>query len=207
MSARETTSCEICYYSNDIVEGSVLICKQCGHKDRRFTNRSAKLSLVFSLTAMIFYIPANIFPFMTIELYGDKNSSTIWTGILSLLDQRSYAIALVVFLASILIPILKLLIIFYLSMSGRNGRHSKFKMELYGFVEAIGRWSMLDIFLLAILVAMVKLGHWTSVRPEAGAGMFALVVISTMLSSAYFDPRILWEQSREKSDAKGPSTI
>ena len=191
-------ACEVCFQSNEVVEGSVLVCSQCGHKDRRFTHRSARLSLVFSLTALIFYFPANLFPFMTIELYGNRNSSTIWTGITSLAQQRSYAIAIVVFLASVLIPLLKLLILFYLSLSGRNGQHSRFKMKLYDFVEVIGRWSMLDIFLLAVLVAMVKLGHWTTVKPEIGSGLFLLVVIFTMMSSSYFDPRILWSRKNEK---------
>lgn len=133
---------------------------------------------------------------MTIELYGKTNSSTIWGGIVSLMDQRSYAIALVVFLASILIPVIKLLILFYLSLTGHTGQHAQFKLKLYHFVEAIGRWSMLDIFLLSILVAVVKLGHWTTVHPGMGAAMFALVVIFTMMASAYFDPRILWERKK-----------
>lgn len=152
------------------------------------------------MTAMIFYIPANIFPFMTIELYGNRNSSTIWTGTTSLIQQRSYAVALVVFLASILIPIMKLMILFYLSAAGQAGHRSKFKMSLYHFVEAIGRWSMLDIFLLAILVAMVKLGHWGTVEPGLGSAMFLMVVIFTMMASAYFDPRILWEEKDEKTN-------
>lgn len=191
--------CSICTHSVEVVEGQVIVCPQCGHRDRRATIRSARLSLVFSLTALIFYIPANMFPFMTIELYGNRNSSTIWSGIVSLMEQRSYAIALVVFLASILIPIVKLLILFYLALASTNGHRSRFKMNLYHFVEAIGRWSMLDIFLLAILVAMVKLGNWTSVQPEMGAAMFALVVIFTMMASAYFDPRILWERKNEET--------
>lgn len=187
------STCRVCSHPVHIEDGKVTICPHCGHRDRSSTRRSARLSLVFSLTALIFYVPANIFPFMTIELYGNRNSSTIWTGTKSLIEQRSYAIALVVFLASMLIPILKLVILFYLSLYGGNGHHQRFKMNLYHFVESIGRWSMLDIFLLAILVAMVKLGHWTTVQPGLGAAMFALVVIFTMMASAYFDPRLLWE--------------
>lgn len=196
----ETYNCTVCHTPLTPIEGQVTVCEKCGHRDRRFTNRSARLSMVFSLTALIFYIPANIFPFMTIELYGNRNSSTIWTGTTSLIEQKSYAIGAVVFLASILIPILKLLILFYLSAAGRAGHRSRFKMNLYHFVEAIGRWSMLDIFLLAILVAMVKLGHWTTVQPGLGSAMFALVVIFTMMASAYFDPRILWEEENEKTN-------
>lgn len=189
--------CQICLNPLEVKAGEVLICEQCGHKDKRFTTKSARLSLIFSLTALIFYFPANLFPFMTIELYGSRNSTTIWGGIVSLLDERSYAIAVVVFLASILIPVLKLAILFYLSLTGHNGSHRHFKMKLYQFVEAVGRWSMLDIFLLAILVALVKLGHFTTVQPERGAALFAMVVVFTMLSSAYFEPQAIWENNNE----------
>lgn len=153
--------------------------------------------MAFSLTALILYIPANVFPFMTIELYGRTNSSTILGSIRSLMDQKSYSVAMVVFLASFLIPILKLLILFYLSATARNGVRPEFKMKLYHFVEAIGRWSMLDIFLLAVMVAIVKLGKLTSVHPEPGSMLFLMVVLFTMLASAYFDPRILWEKQNE----------
>ena len=151
---------------------------------------SARLTLVFALSALILYLPANIFPFMTLEFYGRRDSSTIWAGVKSLMQQQSYTVAIIVFLASILIPCVKLLILFYLSLTGHNGQHVEFKKNLYIFVEAIGRWSMLDIFLLAIFVALVKLGHWATVEPEIGSFLFALVVVFTMLASACFDPRI-----------------
>ena len=194
----KTSFCEVCNSSLSHTPGEVSICGTCGHRDYSQTRRSSQLSLVFTLTALIFYIPANLFPFMSIELYGNRNSSTIWSGTISLAEDGSYGIALIVFLASILIPALKLIILIYLSLTGGNGRRQKFKMRLYHFVEAIGRWSMLDIFLLAVLVAMVKLGHWTTVEPEKGSIMFALVVIFTMLGSAYFDPKVIWEKN-EKS--------
>ena len=193
--------CVICEYPLEVIKGEPATCERCGRTDHRHSRHSAKLCLVFSLTAMIFYVPANIFPFMTIEMYGRTNSSTIWSGIVQLLDQRSYFVGGVVFLASMLIPIMKLLILFYLSLTGSNGQRTHFKMKLYRFVEAIGRWSMLDIFLLAILVAIVKLGHFTTVTPERGSTLFLFVVIFTMMASAYFDPRILWEKENEKTDS------
>lgn len=193
--------CEVCDFQLEPVPGKVTVCGNCGHRDYSQTRRSSRLSLAFTLTALIFYIPANLFPFMSIELYGNRNSSTIWSGTISLAEDGSYGIALIVFLASILIPAVKLIILIYLSMTGANGQRQKLKMRLYHFVEAIGRWSMLDIFLLAVLVAMVKLGHWTTVEPERGSIMFALVVIFTMLGSAYFDPKIIWE-NHEKAVEK-----
>jgi paraquat-inducible protein A len=155
---------------------------------------SALPTLIFSLTALILYFPANFFPFMTLELYGNRNSSTIWSGIVSLNEAGSWPIAIIVFLASIVIPLLKLIVLFYLSLTAQNHRHLRFKRVLYQTVEAIGRWSMLDIFLLAILVAIIKLGAWTTAEPEVGSLLFAGVVIFTMIASAMFDPRFLGEE-------------
>lgn len=112
---------------------------------------------------------------------------------MSLAEKGSYFIALVVFLASLVVPFLKLGILFYLSLTANRNRNSRLKTRLYHFIEVIGRWSMLDIFLLAVLVAIMKLGPWTTVEPGLGAVMFAVVVIFTMLASAYFDPRLLWK--------------
>ena len=177
---------------------TTLTCQRCGHSHKNLKPKSARLTLAFSLTALILYIPANIFPFMTIELYGSRNSATIWGGIVSLAESGSLAIALIVFLASMLIPFVKLVILFYLTLFSSVG-NPKFNTKLYYIVESIGRWSMLDIFLLAVLVAIMKLGPWTVVQPGIGSLLFAIVVIFSMLASAYFDPQNLWKDENENS--------
>lgn len=193
--------CPICTHPNELHGGlgHRVECSRCGHKIHEPKPKSAQLTAAFSMTALIFYIPANLFPFMTIELYGNRNTSTIWGGIMSLVEAGSIPIAMIVFLASIFIPIAKLIILFYLAFTGSNIGNPHFKTTLYNMVEALGRWSMLDIFLLAVLVAIMKLGPWTTVKPEIGSLMFALVVIFTMLASAYFDPQIIWKQEDGKS--------
>lgn len=173
------------------------VCERCGTPTRHINPLSTSWSLAFTLTALIFYIPANIYPFMTIELYGSRNSSTIWDGIISLVDAGSWPIALIVLLASIVIPFLKIMILFYLGLTASTHKHAKFKTRLYKAVEVLGRWSMLDIFLLAVLVAIMKLGPWTTVRPEPGALWFVLVVIFTIFASQYFDPKLLWEKEND----------
>lgn len=160
------------------------------------TSENARLTLVFSLTALILYFPANILPFMTLELYGNRNSSTVWGGIVSLAEGGSLVIAIIIFLASIFVPLLKLLILFYLSLTAHRDGRAQLKNRLHYVIEVIGRWSMLDIFLLAVLVAMMKFGKWTTVEPELGAVMFALVVIFTMLASACFKPPLLKNESK-----------
>jgi paraquat-inducible protein A len=195
--------CNVCSNHVLLPEGAreALQCDRCGHKFKKTEAESLQLTWAFALTALIFYVPANIFPFMTIELYGKTNTSTIWGGILSLFESGAWTVALIVFLASIVIPAMKLVILFYLAFTARTRRNSRFKTKLYYFVEAIGRWSMLDIFLLAVLVAIVKLAPMATVQPEFGSLMFAMVVIFTMLASANFDPKFLWSpENEEKSD-------
>lgn len=128
---------------------------------------------------------------MTIEMYGKSNSSNIWNGVVQLSEGGSFAVAGIVFLASIVIPFLKLIILFYLSLTTKSNKNQKMKTRLYFMVEAIGRWSMLDIFLLAVMVAVLKLDHWANVTPEIGSVLFAGVVIFTMLASAFFNPLLI----------------
>lgn len=203
MHSTESTTYYICHWCSHAIlvkdeANSGLTCDRCGHKNHSVKPKSAFLTFIYALTALILIIPANIFPFMTIELYGSRSSSTIWSGCVALVEGGSWPIGLLVFVASILIPVLKLVILFYLSLTAKDNRSSLFKTKLYQIVESIGRWSMLDIFLLAVLVAIVKLGHWATVEPEIGSYLYAAVVIFTMLASASFDPQLLWNTETEK---------
>ncbi|WP_413560253.1 paraquat-inducible protein A [Bdellovibrio sp. HCB209] len=195
-----TERCRICGEALPTPEGKlpVVVCDTCGTLNRLDKNTSNQASFAYALTALVLYLPANIFPFMTLEVYGNKTTATIWEGIVTLSRAGSWGIALIVFLASILIPFLKLIILFYLSLTAHNTSHRRFKTRLYEIVEVIGRWSMLDIFLLAVLVSIMKLGPWAHAEPGMGSWIFALVVIFTMLSSAYFDPSKIWEKSNDK---------
>ena len=176
------------------LSATVYKCERCGHSETHSTTKSVEMTVSLTLTAIIFFIPANLLPFMTIELYGNTNSATIWQGTRSLAESGALFIALVVFLASILIPALKLLILLYISLSSNQEGNLRIKTRLYHFIESIGRWSMLDIFLLAVMVSIMKLGPWTRVEPGPGALFFLLVVIFTMLASSYFDTRLIWKE-------------
>ncbi len=187
--------CRHCSHILNLPENELepLNCERCGQENDPFKPKSVAATVAFALTALILYIPANVFPFMSIELYGNRNSSTIWSGVVSLANDGAWAIAIIVFLASIVIPFLKLLALFYLAFSARKKKNPLLKTKLYHAIEAIGRWSMLDIFILAILVTIMKLGPWTHVEPELGSLLFLGVVICTMIASSQFDPKILWE--------------
>lgn len=166
-----------------------MLCENCDRPINVSTRNSSK-TLAYILTALVLYFPANFFPFMTMEIYGRRSSPTIWGGIESLIDSGSWFIAIIIFLASIVIPFLKLAVLFYLTLSGESS-NSNLKPILFKSVETLGRWSMLDIFLLAVLVAVMKLGPWTSVEPEIGSIMFALVVVFTMLATSSFEARLV----------------
>lgn len=176
----------------------MIVCERCGHHINRYKPKSLSRTLSFTMTALVFYVPALMFPFMSMEINGQRTTSTIWEGVKQLSRTGSVFIAVVVFLASILIPLLKLVILFYIVFTGRNQKHRRWKTTLYRFIEHIGRWSMLDIFLLAVMVAIMKLAPWTYVQPEIGSFMFALVVIFTMFASASFDTRLLWKDKYVK---------
>lgn len=144
-----------------------------------------QLTIVFSLTALIFFVTANFFPFMHMEMYGRSNDATIWSGIVSLANSGSLFLALVVFMASLLIPFLKILSLFYLGLA-RSQNLTGFQKNLFAFIEVIGPWSMLDVFLLAVFVAIIKFDSLATVRAGIGSVFFTLVVIFTMAASASY---------------------
>jgi paraquat-inducible protein A len=192
--------CRICSYPLTKLGHGRYECERCGNTESHSSNKSVEMTISLTVTAFIFLIPANLLPFMTIELYGNTNSATIWQGTRSLAESGALFIAIVVFLASIFIPITKLLILLYISLSSNKPTNLRIKTKLYHFIESIGRWSMLDIFLLAVMVSIMKLGPWTRVEPGPGALFFLLVVIFTMLASSYFDTRLIWKDVADLSE-------
>lgn len=142
------------------------------------------------------YIPANILPMMTVRSIGGGEPNTILSGVMELIAAKMWPIALVVFVASVLVPVLKLLILAYLLVSVQRGSHyrRRDRARLYRLTEAVGRWSMVDIYVVAILVALVKLGNIADIEAGPAGIPFAAVVILTMLAASSFDPRLIWDE-------------
>lgn len=151
------------------------------------------------LTAAIFYLPANVFPVMTVKQFGKGSPSTILGGVQELIEGGLWSLAILVLFASILVPMLKLVSLTFLVWSVRRGSRwrPRDRTRLYRLTEAIGRWSMLDMFMLSILVALVRLGAVATVEPGLGATFFAAVVVTTMFAAASFDPRLIWDRMEE----------
>ncbi|HKY89895.1 MAG TPA: paraquat-inducible protein A [Nevskiaceae bacterium] len=148
------------------------------------------------LAATVLYLPANLLPIMETSKLFEVRQDTILSGILHLWSTGSYYIAIIVFVASMVVPIAKVLVLALLAAtaSARSTWAQRERATLYRAIEFIGYWSMLDVFVVALLAALVQLGAAAGVQPLPGAVAFLAVVILTMLASMSFDPRLIWDQ-------------
>lgn len=180
--------------------GTVAECCRCGSVVASEKRGGLACTAALSLAALLLYVPANIYPIMRMEFHGAFTESTVWDGCVRLFQDGQWLVAAIVFLASLVIPLLKLLGLFYLVVSTklRSPFAQTLRTRIYTLIEVIGPWAMLDVFLLAILVALVKLGRIATVTSGPGLLAFASVVVLTILASASFDPKQIW-QNRWKS--------
>ncbi len=153
-------------------------------------------------TSLLFYIPANTLPIMYTTVLGDREPNTILGGIIHLWHGGSYPIAIVIFLASVFIPVAKLLILAWLNYSVQSNSSilSKERQIFYRITEFVGRWSMVDVFVVGILVSLIQLGNAMSILPGPAALAFCGVVVLTMLAALNFDSRLIWHSSKTKND-------
>jgi paraquat-inducible protein A len=172
-------------------------CPRCGAPLHTRKPRSLERTTALVLAAALCYVPANVLPIMTVTSLGKAQSDTIMSGVVYLLLHGMWPLAVVVFTASVFVPVLKILILAYLLISVRRGSSWRpaERTRLYRITEAIGRWSMVDIFVVTILVALVRLGSLATIQAEIGAVFFGAVVVLTMLAAESFDPRLLWDRS------------
>lgn len=191
-------SCRCC---TAIVPEHQLICPRCETKGHIRRRHSLQWTLALLITSIMLYLPANILPIMVTEVLGSKYPSTILAGVILLWSEGSYPVALVIFIASIMVPTLKMLAIAWLCWDAKgHGRRDSERMHLiYEVVEFVGRWSMIDVFVIAVLSALVRMGALMSIYPEIGAVMFSLVVILTMFAAMTFDPRLSWDRAPDST--------
>jgi paraquat-inducible protein A len=174
-------------------------CPRCGSTLHSRKPDSIARTWALLIAACLFYIPANILPMTVVTSLGTSQADTIMSGVIYFVQSGSWPIALVIFIASIFVPLLKLFILSYLliSVQLRSRFRPKDRTRLYLITEAVGRWSMLDIFVVTILVALVNLGALATIQAGPAALFFAAVVVTTMLAAMSFDPRLIWD-AKEK---------
>ena len=191
-----------CRYCTRVWPSGTKTCGCCGSKLVSRDLQSLQKVWAWWLVALICYVPANLYPMLRTSTLGSVSQDTIVGGAITLAEHGSFFVAGVILLASVVIPILKFLAIAYLAISvarpstAREGtRHMLFEL-----VEYIGRWSMIDVFVVAILSALVHLGNFASVEPGPASLTFALTVVFTMISAQSFDSRLIWDQQEFEKD-------
>ena len=177
-------------------------CERCGAKLHLRKKESLQRCLAFLVAAIIAYVPANLMPMMLITKVGVVYPRTIMEGVVAFWEDGSYPIAITIFTASVLIPGLKLIALLILCAAAVgwirvDGRRTN---RLYFLTEVVGRWSMVDVYVVAILVGLVQLGNLSSISSGPGTIAFGFTVILTMMAAHSFDPRLIWDQKRKNQE-------
>ncbi len=173
-------------------------CARCGARLSRRKPDSLTRTWALVLTGLLLYIPANAYPAMTVISFGRGAPSTIIGGVVALMNGEDWPLALLIFTASVAIPVLKLLGLAGLLLSVQCGLRSYLmdRTRLYRIIEFIGRWSMIDVFVAALLTALVTLGQVATIEPGLGILAFGGVVVMTMMAAETFDPRLMWDAAK-----------
>lgn len=200
--------CHICHKLSSIhLAGEP--CPRCGEilHSRKADSIARTWALIF--TSVIFLFPANILPIMQVNFLGIPDRSTIMDGIIYFFQHNSYFIGLIIFLASILVPLFKVvgLIILLISTRPCSPLILKQKTRMFRVIAFIGRWSMLDVFVIALLTVLVNFGFFTSVHTAPAATYFCIVVASTMFAAITFDPRIMWDRCSSENNQTPLKTL
>ena len=173
----------------------VACCPRCGARLHLRKPDSIRRTWALVIAAMIFYFPANLLPITVTTYLGSAQHDTILSGVLYFMHTGSWGIALIIFVASIVVPIAKIAILCSLLVSVQ--RHSRWRLRerslLYRMIEVVGRWSMLDVFVVTVLIALVRLGYLSTIEAGPGVIYFAAVVVITMIAAMTFDPRLMWD--------------
>ena len=175
--------------------GQKSFCPRCDAELHLRKPNSISRTWALMLAASILYIPANVLPMTITSSLGQTQSDTIMSGVIYFLSHGAPGIGLVIFVASIFLPLLKLIILAYLliSVQRKSSWRPRDRTQLYRITEAVGRWSMLDVFVVTILVALVKLGIFANIDAGPAAVYFASVVVITLIAAESFDPRLIWD--------------
>jgi paraquat-inducible protein A len=196
--ARNLASCHTCC---KLAAADNHFCPRCGAVLHLRIDNSLQRTLALLITAAILYLPANIYPIMITEQFGDKEVNTILGGVVLLIRLGSFPVAAVIFIASVIVPLAKLTAMFYLvwSVSNRPDFGHRQRTRMYRVAEFIGKWSMIDVFVVSVLVALIRLGGILTIQPGIAAVAFAGVVVLTMIAALGFDTRLIWDEAGDES--------
>lgn len=177
-------------------------CEICGSTIHKYKKSNLQATWALLITSLLLYIPANFMPIMTTTFFGSNTSNTIIGGVFVLWQEGSYPIALVILIASILVPAGKLIVLTWLCITVHLGDATSLqqKTQLYRVIEFVGRWSMIDVFVVALLAALIRRGNIMSIYPGLASIAFATMVITAMFAAMSFDPRLIWDTVNQKEN-------
>lgn len=180
------------------------LCPRCGARVYRRKRESLSRTTAFLIAALICYFPANFYPIMQSTSLGRAQEDTIFTGIVYLWESGMWPLAAIVFVASVVVPVAKIASLGWLvaSVQRKSRWRPRDRAATYRILEQVGRWSMVDVYVVTILVALVHLGTLANVEVRFGAIFFAAVVVLTLLAAESFDPRLIWDVFEERDGRK-----
>lgn len=197
-SQQQLAGCHTCGLVNRLTANHAHRCLRCDEPLHPFKGVNNQATLALLAASVVMYFPANLYPIMITTSLGVTQPSTILGGVLLFFQHGDWPIAMIILTASILVPVSKMLALLWLCYIVRqppNSLNSLSRVRLYRITEFIGRWSMVDVFVVAILVALIRNGSLMSIEPGAGALSFTAVVVLTMLAAIMFDPRSIWQSA------------
>ncbi|WP_259239722.1 PqiA/YebS family transporter subunit [Rheinheimera pacifica] len=199
---------KLCQVCTALVPLAQSHCSRCNTKVRIRQQASVQNTMALLIAATLLYIPANLLPIMRTVSFGEVTDSTIISGLILMWQDGAYPVAIIILIASVIVPVAKILIMFWLCYLTRLpfSRRQRHSGTIYRLVDWVGRWSMVDVLVVAIMAALVRFDLFMSVYPGVGALVFAAVVILTMLAALSFDPRLLWDPLAEQEDASFDAT-
>jgi len=192
--------CHVCRLTSDaptdLADDVKVLCPRCGAALHERKPDSLQRTWALLIASIVFYIPANLLPITKTSYIGGEQSDTIMSGVIYFAHTGAWHIALIIFVASVIVPIAKIIILIYLLVSVHRASAHRLvdRTRLYRITHSIGRWSMVDIFVVAVLVALVQLGPIAGIEAGPGAIYFGGVVVFTMFAAEAFDPRLIWDR-------------
>jgi len=193
--------CHLCGYLDDVKKHE---CKQCGADMHQRHENSLALTWGYVLAATLFLIPANLLPMMVVTAMGTQEGSTIMEGVLYFFSHGDFGLGAVIFIASVAVPVFKLVVVYFLLLIVQFKQFDKSQtgVKLFHIIHLIGKWSMLDIFVVALMVSMVQFGGLASIQTGGAAIAFCAAVVFTIIATEKFDPRLMWDNTIQDEEVK-----
>ncbi|MBA1204409.1 paraquat-inducible membrane protein A [Pseudomonas capeferrum] len=196
--ARDQNVC-LCHVCSYVCPDGVQTCPRCESPVHVRKPNSQARTWAFLIAGLIFYIPANVLPVMDTTLLGNRSENTIMSGVIEFAGSGSWDIAILIFIASVVVPCIKFLVLGMLLVTcqRRSQWAKRERARLFRFIELIGYWSMLDVLVVALVAALVQFHELSTIEPRLGILFFGLVVVMTMFAAMSFDPRLIWDAEVE----------